>query len=92
MMTKKKGARNGNSIKRPRKKITKILYDKLGGLKMGEITITAEEYKNLIKIQARVEVFAEYVNASRYSVGREECATFLGFELVKIDDRESDDD
>ena len=59
---------------------------------MGEITIPTEEYKNLVKLQARVEVFAEYVNAEKYSISREECAKFLGFELEKNDDRESNAD
>lgn len=52
---------------------------------MKEITISTDEYKNLIKTQARVEVFAEFVNASRFSIGREECAKFLGFEIEKED-------
>ena len=53
---------------------------------MGEVTISTDEYKNLIKAQARVEVFAEYVNNEKYSISRVECAKFLGFELVKEDD------
>ena len=59
---------------------------------MGEITISTDEYKNLVKLQARVEVFAEYVNAEKYSISREECAKFLGFELEKNDDREPNAD
>lgn len=59
---------------------------------MGEITIPTEEYKNLVKLQARVEVFAEYVNAEKYSISREECAKFLGFELEKENVRELDAD
>lgn len=55
-----------------------------------EIAIDLEEYKHLIKLQARVEIFVEYVNAEKYSISREECAKFLGFELEKNDDRESD--
>lgn len=59
---------------------------------MGEITISTEEYKNLVKLQARVEVFAEFVNLEKYSVSRAECAKFLGFELEKNDDREPNAD
>lgn len=53
---------------------------------MGEITISTEEYKNLLKIQARVEVFAEYVNSTKYCISGEECARYLGFELEKKSD------
>ena len=59
---------------------------------MGEITISVEEYKNLLKQQARVEVLAEYVNTTQYSISRRECASFLGFELEKNDDRKPDAD
>ncbi|MCI9591625.1 MAG: hypothetical protein HFG42_13970 [Lachnospiraceae bacterium] len=46
-----------------------------------QITIPTEEYKELVKIQARVEVFKEFVNSKKYSVDKEECAAFLGFKL-----------
>lgn len=59
---------------------------------MGEITIPTEEYKNLVKLQARVEVFAEYVNTEKYSISRGLCAKFLGFELEKNNDREPNAD
>lgn len=48
---------------------------------MGEITITTEEYKELFKTQARVEVFEKYVKSQEFSISRTECAWFLGFEL-----------
>lgn len=51
---------------------------------MENVTISVEEYKNLIKMQARVEIFAEHVNASEYSISRKECAKFLGFELEQV--------
>ena len=61
-----------------------------------EITIDLEEYKDLIKTQARlearVEVFAEYVNTEKYSINREVCARVFKFELEKNDDRESNAD
>lgn len=53
---------------------------------MNEVTISTEEYKNLLKAQARIEVFADFVNTERYSVSRGMCAKLLGFELEKPED------
>lgn len=50
------------------------------------ITITTEEYKKLLEESVRVSVFAEYVNQSKYSIDREDCGRFLGFEVVKTED------
>lgn len=46
------------------------------------ITITTEEYKKLLEASVRVLVFADYVNQSKYSIDREDCGRFLGFEVV----------
>ena len=46
------------------------------------ITIPVEEYKNLLEMSVRVSVFADYVNQSKYSIDREDCGRFLGFEVV----------
>jgi len=46
------------------------------------ITIPVEEYKKLLKMSVRVSVFADYVNQSKYSIDREDCGRFLGFEVV----------
>lgn len=51
---------------------------------MGEITITMEEYKELIAAKVRIEVFADFVNRSKYSPEREECGKFLGFEVNPV--------
>lgn len=47
------------------------------------ITIPVEEYKKLLEASVRVSAFADYVNQSKYSVDREDCGQFLGFEVVK---------
>ena len=47
------------------------------------ITITVEEYKKLLEMSVRVSVFAEHVNQSKYSIDREDCGRFLGFEVVE---------
>lgn len=51
-----------------------------------KITISVEEYKKLLEMSVRVSVFADYVNQSRYSIDREDCGRFLGFEVVKEED------
>lgn len=48
---------------------------------MGTITISTEEYKNLVRMELRVEAFANYVNNETYRIDREMCAKMLGFEL-----------
>ena len=55
---------------------------------MGTITISLEEYRNLLKMQARVEAFADYVNAEQFSVSRKACAIMLGFELVEKEEND----
>lgn len=50
------------------------------------ISIPVEEYKKLIALSVRVEVFADYVNGEKYSIDREDCGTYLGFEVSKHDD------
>lgn len=48
---------------------------------VGQITISTEEYKNLIKVWAATEAFVCFVKSSKYSIDKEDCARFLGFEL-----------
>ncbi len=50
------------------------------------ITIATEEYKKLLEMFVRVSVFADYVNQSKYSIDREDCGLFLGFEVAKMED------
>lgn len=48
---------------------------------MTEVTISVEEYKELLKKSTCIEAFAHYVNKEKYSIGREMCGIFLGFEV-----------
>lgn len=50
------------------------------------INITVEEYKKLLEASVRINVFADYVNSSKYSIDREDCGKFFGFEVVKTED------
>lgn len=50
-----------------------------------KITITASEYKKLLEISIRADMFADYVNRTRY-VEREDCGRYLGFEVKKQED------
>lgn len=54
-----------------------------------QITISVEEYKELIRLQIRAELFEEFVKKQRFSIGRNECAEFFGFELLE-DNNERD--
>lgn len=47
------------------------------------IAILVEEYKKLLETSVRVSVFADFVNGSKYSIDRENCGRFLGFEVVE---------
>ena len=47
------------------------------------IAIPVEEYKKLLETSVRVSVFADFVNGSKYSIDREDCGRFLGFEVVE---------
>lgn len=53
---------------------------------MNEITVSMEEYKDLVKAKTRIEIFAEYIKKEGYSVTTERCAQFLGVELEKKND------
>ncbi len=56
---------------------------------MGEKEILADVvavYKKLVEVQVRIEIFADYVRAEKYSIGRENCAALLGFELEEDED------
>lgn len=63
------------------------------------ITISVEEYKQLVKaaeannssaefteMSTRVKLFADFVNRTNYSISREDCGRYLGFEVVKKED------
>ena len=55
---------------------------------MGEntIAITIEEYKQLLAATVRINVFADYVKREKYSIDREKCGQFLGFEVGKAEE------
>lgn len=50
------------------------------------ITIPVKEYKKMLEASVRIDVFANYVNQSKYSIDQEDCGRFLGFEVVKEED------
>lgn len=52
---------------------------------MGEVTISVEEYKELIEKSARIEAFSEYVNDEGLSIDRRMCGLFLGFEVNEVE-------
>lgn len=51
---------------------------------MNEVTISAEEYRELLEAKAGIRAFSRYVNMVRYSVDREVCAAILGFDLMEV--------
>ena len=57
---------------------------------MGEITISVEEYKNLLECKVRSELFADSVNKENYSIGRYDCASYIGFDLKEKKDAGTD--
>lgn len=51
-----------------------------------EITIAIEEYKELLEVFTRVKIFADYVRHQDYSIDRETCGRYLGFDLDEKED------
>ena len=52
----------------------------------GTIAIPIEEYKDLLKKSIMVDVFANFVNSTKYSVDREDCGRYLGFDIKDKED------
>lgn len=52
----------------------------------GTIAVPMEEYKNLLEKSIRVDVFADFVNSTKYSIDREDCGRYLGFEIEDKED------
>lgn len=50
------------------------------------ITISVEEYKKLLAASVRISIFSDFVNGSKYSIDREDCGKFLGFNIIKQKD------
>ena len=57
---------------------------------MGEMTISVEEYKNLLECKVRSELFADFVNNEKYSIDRASCASYIGFDLKEKKDAGTD--
>lgn len=53
---------------------------------MGDITISIEEYKRLLEASIRIDIFADYVNNQKYSIEREKCGGYLGFNVKNKED------
>lgn len=59
---------------------------------MTEITIISVEernrlldgYKKMLEISASVEAFKAYVSRQKYSIDRDVCAAYFGFELPEV--------
>lgn len=48
---------------------------------MGEIMVTVEEYKKLLEAEIRIKTFSDFVKKEKYSIDREVCGSYLGFEV-----------
>lgn len=46
------------------------------------ITIPVEEYKKLLETSVRINLFADFVNQSKYNIDQEDCGRFLGFAVA----------
>lgn len=49
------------------------------------VTISLDEYKDLLEKTARIKVFENYVSAEKYSINKEMCGTILGIEVSKTE-------
>lgn len=45
------------------------------------ITLELKEYKSMLEMVVRLEAFSDFVRKSEYSIDRESCALYLGFDL-----------
>lgn len=52
------------------------------------VTISVEEYRKLLEIQARADILKEYTIPQTYSVSRGIIARILGFELSNVEEDE----
>lgn len=50
------------------------------------ITISTEDYKKFLEMSVRISIFADFVNRTNYSVDREDCGRYLGFEVDEKED------
>lgn len=52
------------------------------------VTISVEEYRKLLEIQARADILKEYTIPQTYSISRGMIARILGFELSNVEEDE----
>lgn len=52
------------------------------------VTISVEEYRKLLEIQARADILKDYTIPQTYSVSRGMIARILGFELSNVEEDE----
>lgn len=52
------------------------------------VTISVEEYRKLLEIQARADILKKYTIPQTYSVSRGMIARILGFELSNVEEDE----
>lgn len=52
------------------------------------VTISVEEYRKLLEIQARADILKEYTIPQTYYVSRGMIARILGFELSNVEEDE----
>ena len=50
------------------------------------IPVPAEEYMELLGSHVRIKAFADFVNKQEYSISREDCGSWLGFEVEEKED------
>lgn len=50
------------------------------------ITIPVEEYKKLLEMSVRISAFADFVNREKSYVSNKDCGSYLGFDVVAVED------
>lgn len=49
------------------------------------ITISKQEYKEMLEASIRIQLFAEFLNSNNH-ISREECGNYLGFIVTNKED------
>lgn len=50
------------------------------------IYVPLELFSELMELKGREQAFERFVNSTKYSIGREDCAAILGFELKAVEE------
>lgn len=58
------------------------------GMLVGYVTISASDYAELVGMRKACEILERVTNASSFSVGREEIARIMGFDLAPRKEQE----